>query len=237
FLKPAGSRLRRRDDDVDALHRLGDAADATFAVRHLGELPLLGELAPGGLDVLPMSPDDSLGIDEDQVRRLGARRDEDLRGADVRRTGADQGDLDIQQFLPDDLEGVDHARDVDRRRPLLVIVPDRDVAFFPEPLEDAEALRLRDVLQVYSAEGRRDELDCLDDFLGVLRREGDGKGVDATEVLEQEALAFHDRQSRLRADVPAAQDPRAVSDHGQLVSIYRPAYIHLLVLIRVVLHI
>src|SRR5256886_5566724 len=223
FLNHTGPRLRRRDDDVDSLHRLGDAAYAAFAVRHLGELPLLGEFAPCGFDVRPMSPDNSLRIDEDQVRWLRAGRDEDLRGPDVRRPRPDQGDLDVRDLLPDDLEGVDHARHVDRRRALLVIVPDRIVAFLPEPLEDAEAFRLRDVLQVDAPEGGRDELDGLDDFLRIFRRERNRKSVDAAEVLEQEGLAFHDWEARLRADVSQTQDPRAVRDHGHLVPFVRQA--------------
>src|SRR3989442_666158 len=132
-----------------------------------------------------------------------------------------EGDRDVGNRLADDLQRVDDAREVDRRGPLLVVVPDRDLALLPQPLKDVEALRLRDVLQVHAAERWRDQLDRLDDLLGVLRREREGERVDAAEVLEEERLALHDGQARLRSDVAEAEDPRPVGDDRDLIPFVR----------------
>ena len=50
-----------------------------------------------------MPADDALRVDQDQVRRLRACLDQQFRGPDVRRPGADQGDLDVGQLLADHL--------------------------------------------------------------------------------------------------------------------------------------
>src|SRR5438132_10296411 len=102
-------------------------------------------------------------------------------------------------------------------------MPHRDIAFLPQAVEDAETLWLGDVLQVHAAERRRDELDRLDDLLRVLRGERDREGVDPAQILEQEGLALHDREAGLWADVPEAEDPRAVGDDGNLVPFVRQA--------------
>src|SRR3989441_894516 len=56
-----------------------------------------------------------------------------------------------------------------------------------------------------------------DDVLRVFRREGDRERVDTAEVLEQQGLALHHRQSGFRPDVPEAEDPCAVRDDGDLI--------------------
>ena len=102
-------------------------------------------------------------------------------------------------------------------------MPHRDVAFLPQAVEDAETLRLGDVLQVHAAERGRDELDRLDDLLRVLRGEREREGVDPAQIFEQESLALHDREAGLWADVPEAEDPRAVRHDGNLVPFVRQA--------------
>ena len=102
-------------------------------------------------------------------------------------------------------------------------MPHRDVAFLPQAVEDAETLRLGDVLQVHAAERGRDELHRLDDLLRVLRGERDREGVDPAQIFEQESLALHDREAGLWADVPEAEDPRAVRHDGNLVPFVRQA--------------
>src|SRR5207244_4836324 len=96
-------------------------------------------------------------------------------------------------------------------------MPHRDVAFLPQAVEDAETLRLGDVLQVHATERGRDELDRLDDLLRVLRRERDREGVDPAQIFEQKGLALHDREAGLWADVSERDTPRYVGDPGDLV--------------------
>src|SRR3989441_471506 len=151
----------------------------------------------------------------------GTGLDQELRGPDVGGPCADERDRDVGHLLPHDLERVDQTGDVDRRGALLVVVPHRDLTLLPEPLQNRETLRLRDVLEVDTAERGRDELDRLDDFLGVLRRERNRERVDASEILEQQGLAFHDGQSGLGPDVAEAQDARPVRYDGDLIPLVR----------------
>src|SRR2546426_5764370 len=221
LLNHAGSRLRCGDRDVRVSHRLRDATLPIASIRLEGELPFLRIVVRRHLDILSMTTDDPPRVDEDDVLRPRTGRDEELRGSDVRRAGTDQRDCDVRHLLADDLQGVDEAGDVDRRGPLLVIVPYRDLALLPQTLEDAETFRLRNVLEVHATERGRDELDRLDDLLRVFRRDVDRESVDTAEVLELQGLAVHHRQSGLRPDVPEAEDACAVRDDGDLIPLVR----------------
>src|SRR5205085_416123 len=78
---------------------------------------------------------------------------------------------------------------------------------------DREATGRGDVLEVDAAEARGHGGDRADDLVDVLRRQAERERVDAAELLEEHALALHDRHRRLRADVAEAEDGRAVGDH------------------------
>src|SRR5881397_3684077 len=221
LLDHAGSRLRCGDCDVGVSHRLRDATLPIASVRLQREFPFLRVIVRRDLDILSMTTDDSFRVDEDDVLRARARGDQELRGPDVRRPGTNECDCDVRHLLADDLQGVDEAGDVDRRGPLLVVVPHRDLTLLPQTLEDMETFRLRDVLEVHATERGGDELDRLDDLLRVLRREGDRECVDAAEVFEQQGLALHHRQSGFGSDVPEAEDACAVRDDGDLIPLVR----------------
>src|SRR6267378_2045644 len=104
---------------------------------------------------------------------------------------------------------------------MLVVVPHRDLAFLPQSVEDPEALRLLDVLEVHASESGGDHLHRLDDLLRIFRGERNRERVDPAEILEQEGLPFHDRQAGLRSDVPQAENPRAVRHDRNLVPLVR----------------
>ena len=99
------------------------------------------------------------------------------------------------------------------RRTVLVVVEDRDVEQVLEPLLDLEAARGRDVLEVDAAEARRHPHDRLDDLVDVGGVEADRDRVDATELLEQDRLALHDRHGGCGPDVAEPEDGGAVGDH------------------------
>jgi hypothetical protein len=86
---------------------------------------------------------------------------------------------------------------------------------------DLEAARRGDVLEVDAAEGRGDRLDRADDLVGIRRRETDREGVDAGELLEQDRLALHHWQGRLRPDVAEAEHRRSVADDRDRVALDR----------------
>ena len=86
---------------------------------------------------------------------------------------------------------------------------------------DLEAARGRDVLEVDAAEGRGDQLDRLDDLVGVLSGEADREGVDSGELLEQHRLALHHRHRRLGPDVAQPEHGAAVGDDRDRVLLDR----------------
>ena len=83
---------------------------------------------------------------------------------------------------------------------------------------DVEAVGRLDVFEVDAAEGRFERGDDVDQLVEVLLVDLDVEHVDAGELLEQHALAFHHRLGRQRADVAQAQHGRAVGDHGHQVA-------------------
>ena len=97
---------------------------------------------------------------------------------------------------------------------MLVVVENRDVQVALQFFLNGKALGAADVLQVDAAEGGRDGLDRRNDFFLGLGVDADGEGIHTAKLLEQDALAFHDRHGGLGADVPQAQHGGAVGDDG-----------------------
>src|SRR5690606_22087842 len=94
-----------------------------------------------------------------------------------------------------------------------VVVDHRDVHPLAQLALDDEALRRLDVLEVDAAEGRLHRRDDLDQLVRIALVELDVEHVDAGELLEQDALAFHDWLARQRANVAQAEHGGAVADH------------------------
>ncbi len=121
--------------------------------------------------------------------------------------------------LADEAQRVQERREDDHRRPVLIVVEDRDVELLAQAALDLEAARRGDVLEVDPAEARRDRLDRAHDLVDVLRREADREGVDAAELLEEHRLALHHGHGRLGADVAEAEHGGAVGDDGDRVAL------------------
>ena len=81
-----------------------------------------------------------------------------------------------------------------------------------------EALGRLDVLEVDAAQRRLERGDDLDQLVGVVLGELDVEHVDAGELLEQAALAFHHRLAGERADVAEAEHRGAVGDDADQVA-------------------
>ena len=90
-----------------------------------------------------------------------------------------------------------------------------------QPALDLEAARRGDVLEVDAAEARGERDDRADDLVDILGREADRKGVDAAELLEQDRLALHNRESRLGPDVTQAKHGGSIGDDGDRVLLDR----------------
>jgi hypothetical protein len=100
---------------------------------------------------------------------------------------------------------------------VLVVVEHRDVHPLAQRALDDEAFRRLDVFQVDAAEGGLQRGDDVDQLVRVFLVDLDVEHVDAGELLEQHALAFHHRLAGERADVAQAQHRGAVGDHADQV--------------------
>jgi len=131
---------------------------------------------------------------------------------------APDGDqLDFLDLLADQGQAVeDESADHDCRA-VLVIMEHRDLHALAQFRLDVEAFGRLDVFEVDAAEGRLHGRDHVDQLVGVGLLQFDVEHVDAGELLEQHALAFHDRLGRQRADVAQAQHRRAVGHDADQV--------------------
>ena len=163
--------------------------------------------------------EDAVLINGDDV--LSARDLQHVDDGRARRAGAVLDDLDVLNALADDLQGVEHTRQHDDGCAVLVVVEHGDVEVTLEFGFDFKALGAADVLQVDTAEGRGNGLDRSDDFLLRLGVQADGERIDAAELLEQDTLALHDRQTGLGADVAQTQHGSAVRDDGDGAALHR----------------
>ena len=112
-------------------------------------------------------------------------------------TGARGDELDLFDVLAGDLQAVEQAGGHDDGGAVLVVVEDRDLHALAQLALDVEAVRRLDVFQVDAAEGRLQRGDDVDQLVQVrLLVDLDVEDVDAGELLEQHALAFHHRLGR-----------------------------------------
>ena len=110
-----------------------------------------------------------------------------------RGAGARDDQLHLGDVLADQRQAVLDGGADDDRRAVLVVVEHRDREPLAQLLLDVEALRGLDVFEVDAAEGGFQRGDDIDKLLLVGLGQLDVEDVDAGELLEQDALAFHDR--------------------------------------------
>ena len=128
-------------------------------------------------------------------------------------------DADSFLCLSHQLEGIQQTRQSHHSGAVLVVVEDGNVAFFLELPLNLEAAGSSDVLKVHTAKAAGNQVDGVDDFVHILALDAQGKGIHAAEFLEQHALAFHNRHSCLRPDVPQPQHGSSICHHqAQIVA-------------------
>ena len=206
----AGDHRRRRrtrrgeaDEEVAPARGVAERATDVAAVgdrRHF----LLDPVHPGRAPRV----DGTGRIAEDHVAHPHA--DQELAHRNGTRTGAIDDDRDVAQGASGDLARVHHAGQHHHRRPMLVVVEDRNTGLPLQPLFDVEATRRGDVLQVDASERRLESLHDRDDLIRILRGQADRKRLHTSKRVEQHRLPFHDRHRGPRTDV-------AESEHGGTV--------------------
>ena len=102
---------------------------------------------------------------------------------------------------------------------MLVVVEDRDVEQFAQPLLDDEALGRLDVFEVDAAPALAQKFHAIDDLVGVLGVDFEVDRIDVGEALKQHRLAFHHRLRRQRPAIAEAKDRGAVGDDGDEIAL------------------
>jgi hypothetical protein len=86
-------------------------------------------------------------------------------------------------FLPTIFNALIAAGQHDDRRPVLIVVKDRNVQLFAQTALDLEAARRGDVFQVDAAKDGRDVFDRAHDLVHVFRVEADGERRQCLRIL------------------------------------------------------
>ena len=183
---------RQAEEDVGPLHGLAERAG--LGGGGVGGLPLVHALGPALVD-------DTLGVAQDHVVRAHTHGLEQFDTGDGGGAGAVHDQLGLAQFPAGEVAGVDQAGGGDDRGAVLVVMEDRDIHQFAQPLLDDEAFRRLDVFQIDAAEAGPEEADGVDEFIDVLGADLEIDTIDVSEALEERDLAFHDRLGRDRAQV------------------------------------
>src|ERR1700722_17779057 len=84
---------------------------------------------------------------------------------------------------------------------------------------DFEAAGRSDVLEVDTAEDRRDVDHRRDDLVDILGRETQWERIDVAELLEEHGFSFHHRDRRLGSDVAEPEHGTAVGDDRDRVAL------------------
>ena len=158
-----------------------------------------------------------------RIRFSGREADrlEQFEAGDAGGAGAVADELGVLDVAAGQIERVDQAGGGDDRGAVLVVVEDRNVEQFAQALLDDEALRRLDVFEVDAAPAGAEQLDAIDELVGVLGRDFEIDGIDVGEALEQHRLAFHHRLGRQRAAIAEPEDGGAVGDDGDEIALDR----------------
>ena len=153
--------------------------------------------------------------------RLEADGSEQFEAGDAGGAGAVADELGGLDLAAGQIERVEQAGGGDDRGAVLVVMEDRDVEQFAQALLDHETFRRLDVFEIDAAPALAEQLDAIDDLVGILGGHFEIDGIDIGEALEQDRLAFHHRLCRKRAAVAEAEDGGAVGDDGDEIALGR----------------
>ena len=74
-----------------------------------------------------------------------------------------------------------------------------------------------DIFQIDPADGRLEQQDRFNKFVGIFGIQTDGEAIDAAQIFVEQHLSFHHRDGRFGADVAQTQHPGAVADDGHRI--------------------
>src|SRR5690606_2046004 len=100
--------------------------------------------------------------------------------------------LDVFDFLAHDLQSVKDGGGGNNGSAMLIIVEDWYLHAFAQLLLDVEAFGRLDILQIDAAQGGLERGNDVDQLVGISFIQLDVEHINAGELLEQAAFAFHD---------------------------------------------
>ena len=102
---------------------------------------------------------------------------------------------------------------------MLVVMEDRNVHQLAQALFDHETFWRLDVFEIDAAPALAQQLDAIDDLVGILGIDLEIDRVDIGKTLEQDSLALHHRFCRQRAAVAKAKDSGPVGDDRDKIAL------------------
>src|SRR5262245_23489939 len=102
---------------------------------------------------------------------------------------------------------------------MLVAVKDRNIHQFSQALLDHNAFRRLNGFKIDAAPTFAQQLDAIDDLIGVFGGNLEIDRIDIGKALEQNSLAFHDRLCRQRAAIAEAEDRGSVRDYRNEIAL------------------
>jgi len=156
--------------------------------------------------------DDAFAIDGGDVPRVETDADQQVEAGDGRRTGTRADQLHLADVLAGDAHAVEYGGCGDDGGAVLVVVEDRNLHALAQLRLDVEAFGRLDVLKIDAAEGRFQRGDDVDELVGIEFVDFNIEYVDAGELLEKYALAFHHGFAGKWADVAEAEHGGAVGN-------------------------
>ena len=151
--------------------------------------------------------------------RRQAHRLQQFDAGDRGGAGAVDHHLDLVERAAGQVQGVDQPGGGDDRGAVLVVMKDRDVEQFAQPLLDDEAFRRLDVFEIDAAKSRVQIAHAIDKGVDVARVDFEIDRIDIGKALEQRRLAFHDRLCRERPKIAETEHRGAVRDHGDEIAL------------------
>ena len=200
---------RQAQEDV----RPGDGLAQAAQCGGLGELRLVRVHQLGAALV-----DHAGQVGHPDVLARQAQLDQQVQAGQRGRAGTRGHQLDLLDVLAHHLQAVEQGGAHHDGRAVLIVMEHGDGQALAQLALDVEAVRRLDVFQVDAAEGGLQRGDHVDQLVQVVLGHFQVEDVDAGELLEQHALAFHHRLGGQRADVAQAQHRGAVGHHGHQVA-------------------
>ena len=211
-------------------HLLGDEASTGEAQHHVRPLERVSEVACWPVlskrclvfvefpRIQPRFGDNALTVDERDVGHVHANSHVVVGACNGRRPRPDNDDLEVAQGFLLEFSGVEQRRCGNDGGAVLVVVHHRNIGGFSDSSFNFKTFWGFDVFKIDAAKRLGNVHDGVDEFLRVFGVNLDVKHVNASEGLQEQAFAFHNRLAGKRTNVAQPKDGRSVGNHRHQVA-------------------